>query len=114
MKRKTYNLLFDVPFIIALAATVIAVVLIESGIMRQTNGVFMYPLDDPFIHMQIAKNLAFSHTWGIIPGEFASASSSLLYSLMLAGIFKIFSANVLVPFIINCIAAFFLLAVVNA
>ena len=53
------------------------------SILRATGGVFMYPLDDPFIHMQVAKNLAFHQTWGIFPGEFASASSSLLYTLLL-------------------------------
>jgi hypothetical protein len=73
----------------------------------------MYPLDDPFIHMQIARDLAFHGVWGINAGEFASASSSLLYTLLLASLFKIFSASVLIPFLINIVAALALLAVVH-
>ena len=87
--------------------------LTEAGILHRTNGVFMYPLDDPFIHMQIAKDLAYHGVWGINPGEFASASSSLLYTLLLATLFKLFTASVLIPFLINIVAALGLLVVVH-
>lgn len=87
--------------------------LTEMGILHRTDGVFMYPLDDPFIHMQIARDLAFHGVWGINPGEFASASSSLLYTLLLASLFKIFSASVLIPFLVNIVAALALLMVVH-
>ena len=86
--------------------------LTEMGILHRTDGVFMYPLDDPFIHMQIARDLAFHGVWGINPGEFASASSSLLYTLLLASLFKIFSASVLIPFLVNIVAALALLMAV--
>jgi hypothetical protein len=102
-----------IPLGIALFTTFITVFFLEKMVLRETGGTFMYPLDDPFIHMQVAKNLAFHSTWGINVHEFGSASSSVLYTLLLAGIFKIFSVNVLVPFIINCIAAVFLLAAVH-
>jgi hypothetical protein len=81
--------------------------------MLATGGVFMYPLDDPFIHMEVARNLAVDGNWGINPGEFASASSSLLYTVILALSFKLFSVQVMIPFIVNCIAAFILLIVVD-
>src|SRR6187402_792835 len=92
------------PLILALLATFITVYLLEGATLRQTGGEFIYPLDDPFIHMQIARNLAFHGTWGINPQEFGSASSSLLYTVILAALFKLFAANVLIPFIINCAA----------
>ena len=111
MKRQ--QSLFNLPLFIALATTFVAVFVIERGVWSATGGVFMYPLDDPFIHMQIARNLAFFHTWGINPQEFASASSSLLYTLILTVLFKLFSIKVWLPFLINCIAAIFLLAVVD-
>ena len=79
------------PFIIAAIITLGYVLLLELSVLKLTGGITMYPLDDTFIHMQIAKNLAFHHTWGIVPGEFASASSSLLYTLILAFLFKVFS-----------------------
>src|SRR5882672_9393613 len=103
----------NLPFSIALIVTFGYVLILEISILKATGGVFMYPLDDPFIHMQVAKNLAFHQTWGIFPGEFASASSSLLYTVLLALIFKLFSVQVFIPFVINCIAAFFLLMVLH-
>lgn len=107
------NLLYNVPLIFALIITFVSVLIIERSVMLETGGVFMYPLDDPFIHMEIAKNLATDGTWGINPGEFASASSSLLYTMILAFLFKLFSVQVIIPFIVNCIAAVILLIVAD-
>jgi hypothetical protein len=45
-------------------------------------GVFEYPLDDVYIHLAMAKNIAHG-TYGINPGEPASAASSVLYPLLL-------------------------------
>src|SRR6201999_1146667 len=78
-----------------------------------THGTFMYPLDDTFIHMALARNLAFHGVWGMNPYAFASASSSVLYTLLLATLFKLFSVHVLIPFVINAIAAIAVLVVVR-
>jgi len=102
------------PFFIAVLATLIAVWLLERGILIQTKGAFLYPLDDPFIHMQVARNLSFHGVWGIDPQEFGSASSSLLYTVLLAGLFKLFGAGVMIPFLVNVIAAVVLLWVIHA
>jgi hypothetical protein len=102
-----------VVLIVALAALFIPVIYIESAIVRQTGGTFMYPLDDVYIHMSVAKNFAFYHTWGMDRFEFSSASSSLLYTLLLAGAFRLFSVSVTIPFIINCLAATGLVVVVQ-
>lgn len=63
-----------------LAATV-ALVLACSA---QTGGEWIYPLDDTYIHLELAWRLAQEGTWGVNPGEPASASSSPLWSLLLA------------------------------
>jgi hypothetical protein len=101
------------PLIIACMVLFSLLSILVRMILRETGGVFMYALDDPFIHMQVAKNLALYNTWGINPHEFESASSSILYTLLLAGCFKLFSVNILIPFIINFIAAVCLLATVH-
>lgn len=75
---------------------------IELSVVNATGGVFMYPLDDTFIHLTIAQNLS-QGSWSINAGEFASASSSLLYTCMLT-VFEFFSNSVLIPFIVNCLA----------
>jgi hypothetical protein len=99
-------------FIAALALVFIPVLLIEYKVFNST-GVFMYPLDDTFIHMTIAKNITLHNNWGINKNEFASASSSILYSLLLAASFLIFSVQAIIPFIINAIAGVILIAVLQ-
>jgi len=103
-----------VPFIIAIVTMFGFVFWMENGILHSTRGIFSYPLDDPYIHMQIARNLALHNSWGINPYEFSSASSSLLYTVLLAAVFKIFSVNVITPFIINVVASFLLLYVIHS
>ncbi|MDV7145262.1 hypothetical protein R3X27_21475 [Tropicimonas sp. TH_r6] len=46
-------------------------------------GVFEYPLDDVYIHLAVAEQIA-AGGYGVNPGENASAASSLLYPLLLA------------------------------
>ncbi|MGN6618629.1 MAG: hypothetical protein ACTHJ5_15765 [Ilyomonas sp.] len=102
-----------VVFIAALALVFIPVLLIEYKVFNFTKGIFMYPLDDTFIHMTIAKNISLHDNWGMNTNEFASASSSILYSLLLAASFRVFSVQVIVPFIINAIAGVILMAVLQ-
>ncbi|HEV2480086.1 MAG TPA: hypothetical protein VGS79_10475 [Puia sp.] len=99
--------------ILALAALVLPVAAIEWHVLRHTNGTFMYPLDDTFIHMAMARNLAFHGVWGMNPYAFASASSSVLYTLLLAALFKVLSVHVLIPFVINAIVAIGVLVIVR-
>jgi hypothetical protein len=98
---------------IALAALLLPILLIELQVARASGGVFMYPLDDTFIHMTVAKTLALHGTWGIAPGDFESASSSVGYTLLLAGLFKVFSVHAYIPFLINLVAAILVLWVVD-
>jgi hypothetical protein len=48
----------------------------------KTGGHFTYALDDPYIHLALAENLAHGH-YGINPGEYTSPSSSILWPLLL-------------------------------
>lgn len=99
--------------ILALGAFVLPVAAIEWYVLRHTSGTFMYPLDDTFIHMALARNLAFHGVWGMNPYAFASASSSVLYTILLAALFKIFSVQVLIPFVINALVAIGVLVIVR-
>ena len=71
--------------------------------MSQHGGVFVYALDDPYIHLAIAKNLALHGTWGIYPGQFASASSSLIWPPLLASIFLVTGPQVYAPLMLNIV-----------
>ena len=44
----------------------------------------LYPLDDSYIHMALAHTLLISGTWGMNPGDWAAASSSPLWTIILA------------------------------
>ena len=68
----------------------IPLIIIESWVLKRTGGVFMYPVDDVFIHLELAHNLAKSGTWGINPDVFSPASSSILYTLLLGFFFHFF------------------------
>ena len=103
----------SVVLFLSVGALIIPIILIELNVLKVTGGILIYPLDDTYIHMSIAKNLALHNNWGISANEFQSASSSLLYTLLLSGLFKLFSVNTLIPFIINLIAGIVLLFVIQ-
>jgi hypothetical protein len=96
-----------VVLLIVLAVLFLPILLIERSVLQYTGGVFIYPYDDTFIHMEIAKHLATEGVWGINNGEFGSASSSLLYTIVLT-VARFISSSVTVPFIINCLAGLML------
>lgn len=56
---------------------------IVAAILRLTDGVFIYPLDDPYIHLALGDQIRQGH-YGINPGERSSPSSSILFPLLLA------------------------------
>jgi hypothetical protein len=64
--------------------------LVVLGILWWLGGDLVYVLDDPAIHLSVAERLAHDGTWGVVPGQFESASSSPLWTVLVA-------AGVLVP-----------------
>jgi len=90
---------------IALLALFLPVIYIELTLLQYTHGTIAYPLDDTFIHMAVAKNLAFEKVWGISKFSFQSASSSPLYTVVLAGSFLLFGMHLIIPLLINAAAA---------
>ena len=74
--------------------------ILELLVLKKTGGTFCYPLDDTFIHMAVAKNVAIHGVWGISPHEWVSTSSSPLYTALLALCYKLFQVNAYLPFIL--------------
>ncbi len=64
--------------------------------LSMTDGIFIYVLDDPYIHFALAENLAKYGVWGVYATEFASASSSILYDFILTGLYSLFGSISLV------------------
>src|SRR5437762_9698678 len=48
------------------------------------NGELGFPLDDPYIYFQFARNLATGHGFAFNPGELTPGATSPLWVLMLA------------------------------
>jgi len=66
------------------------------------SGGFAYPLDDTYIHAAVAQNLIESYTWGINPGEFASASSSPAWTAALTLVFSVTGLHIVTPLVLSC------------
>lgn len=66
---------------------------------------FIYPLDDAYIHLAIAKNLILHGNWGMSPDQFHFSSSSPGYTLLLALGYGITGTNVWMPLLINGLVA---------
>jgi hypothetical protein len=92
------------------AAAVFAWVVVSS--LAHSDGRLVYALDDPYIHMAIARTLATDGTWGIEPGHFVSASSSLLCTVLLAGGDLLFGVREIAPFVMNVAACGLLIGLV--
>jgi hypothetical protein len=73
------------------------------AVARARDGAFAYPLDDPYIHLRLAENLL-DGTLGMNPGQFASASSSPLWPVLIAGVAAVTGPLVGVPLALATVA----------
>lgn len=87
-------------FISAVAVAIPSFVLLYNAIAL-CNGEFIYPIDDTYIHIAMAKNLAEHGMWGVEPGKLAFCSSSPLWTILLAGIYWIFGVSEILPWWIS-------------
>jgi hypothetical protein len=91
---------------------VITAGIVLGGIIR-AHGHLVYVIDDPAIHLSVAKNLVDHGTWGVVPGQFQSASSSPLWTILLGAWLKIMPGpDALAPLALNVAAAIGAIAVV--
>lgn len=92
---------------IGLAASIAVYLLVVALQVRQASNVngghFIYPIDDTYIHMAIAKNFATHGVWGVTPHHFSSTSSSPLYTLLLAALYFIAGPGEYWPLFLNII-----------
>ena len=90
-----------VPVGLALGLAVLGMAALYGVTCRVVGGAFVFPLDDAYIHLGVARNLAEHGSWGVNPGEFASASSSPLWTLLLAGAFWLLGPGEHWPLLFN-------------
>lgn len=90
-----------VPIASALAALALLVFAVWQGIVYYTSGHFAYALDDAYIHMALAKNLSLHGIFGATRFEFTSASSSPLWTLLLALVYRLAGVHVLTSLVMT-------------
>jgi hypothetical protein len=100
--------------VVVLALYGIAVATLVSGILSRTGNVLVYPLDDTYIHMAIAKHMAIDGVWGVTAERFTSASSSPLWTGLLAVVYAISGPREWAPLLLNVVSGAALLFSVNA
>ena len=69
--------------------------------MRLAEGRWVYTLDDAYIHLVMARNLALHGVWGVAPDTFAACSSSPLWTLLLALGMRVLGAREWLPGLFN-------------
>ncbi len=86
-----------------------------AEIYRSSRHHMIYLLDDAAIHLVVARNLATHFTWGINPGHFESASSSPLWTVILAIFIRPFASFATgIPLVLNVLASLALIAIIGA
>ncbi len=105
MNNNASRLLHHWPFIIAAIILWITIFLLFDGSLSLNNGIFIYVLDDPYIHMAMAKNFVYHGVLGVDQYGFTSSSSSPLWILLLLSTYFLFGVNDFIPLILNVIFA---------
>ena len=92
-----------------------AVAALYALTLRRTGGTYVYTLDDPAIHLAVARRLAYDGTWGVVAGHYEAASSSPLWTLILAPTQWVVrgAAGEQVPLVLNLVAAAWVLALLR-
>lgn len=78
------------------------VFLILMCILIINFGNFTYTLDDPYIHLELAKNIVFGN-YGINSNEYSAPSSSIIWPLILAPFMFAPKIGVYAPLLLNII-----------
>lgn len=73
------------------------------AMLGRTDGLLVYALDDPYIHLSVAETLL-NGGYGVNVGEYASPSSSIIYPFLLAGALAL-GLGEWGPLVLNALAA---------
>ncbi|MGA9994132.1 MAG: hypothetical protein WBP93_01905 [Pyrinomonadaceae bacterium] len=93
------------PVVIAIGVLWITLIILLSLSTKRNEGHLVYALDDPYIHMAMAKNLVGEGVWGVTRYEFSSSSSSILWTLLLSFCYLLTGIHDTTPLILNIIFA---------
>jgi len=93
------------PLLVAIAVLCAVLAVSIALVLKHSEGHLIYAIDDPYIHMAIARNVADHGVWGVTRYEFTSSSSSLLWTSLLSFVYFLFGAGETAPLILNILFA---------
>ncbi|MCI0330012.1 MAG: hypothetical protein L0196_03540 [candidate division Zixibacteria bacterium] len=79
--------------------------IILNSSLKHNQRKLIYALDDPYIHMAIAKNFAQDGVWGVTKYQFSNSSSAPLWTLLISLFYFLFGVSEIVPLLLNLITA---------
>lgn len=100
-------------FIPATLMYVLILALSAYTVYKKCGDVFYYTLDDPYIHMAIAKNLVTEGRYSATHEMFSSSSSSPAWVLILFITYKLFGVSDKIPLILNILISILILIAAN-
>jgi hypothetical protein len=84
---------------------------ISTIIILREDGHLVFALDDPYIQMAMAKNFALHGVWGITRFGFTSASSSPVWTFLIAVTYLLFGVSETSPFYLSLLCGALVLGV---
>jgi hypothetical protein len=101
------------PLVLALGALWLTLAGVAWKSTRENDGKLVYALDDAWIHMALAKNVVEHGVFGVTRHGFTAASSSLLWSFLLCGVYAVCGVQELAPLVLNVASASLVVVLVH-
>lgn len=95
------------PLLAAVGVYLVLTCVISASSLLATDHHLVYPLDDTYIGMAIARSLALHEVWGVTRFAFGPASSSPLFTLILAAMFRVFGVHQWFPLLLSLAGGIF-------
>lgn len=111
MAKESHIMQWDSILLALLFLSASAIVLWQ---MIQTCGKVVYPIDDPYIHMAMARHWAQDGIFGVSLQGFSASSSSPLWTALLAFCFLLFGVHEWFPLALNILISLILLGVITS
>lgn len=92
------------PILLAFSVLSILIGKAAAASALHTSGRLIFTLDDPYIHMAMAKNFALHGVWGVTRYGFTSSTSSPLWTFILSVCYRAFGVHEIAPFVLNFVS----------
>ncbi len=97
---------YIIPLVISILFLVITFLYILQ--IDEKFGEYVYPLDDAYIHLATADNLANHGVWGVTQHGFTSSSSSPIYPILISTLIVLTDWGIYIPLVLNTVFALLL------